>query len=56
VPEQARPQAARTAGSRHSQGLQTLAISDLHAELAAAVDWDHGDPWGRILAAQVKLE
>jgi PIN domain nuclease of toxin-antitoxin system len=37
-------------------GLQTLAITDLHAELAAAFDWDHRDPWDRILAAQARLE
>ncbi len=39
-----------------ASGLQTLAISDLHAELAAAFDWDHRDPWDRILAAQARLE
>ncbi len=39
-----------------ASGLQTLAISDLHAELAAAFDWDHRDPWDRILAAQGRLE
>ena len=37
-------------------GLQTLAISDLHAELAASFDWEHRDPWDRILAAQARLE
>jgi PIN domain nuclease of toxin-antitoxin system len=37
-------------------GLQTLAVSDLHAELAASFDWDHRDPWDRILAAQARLE
>jgi len=39
-----------------ASGLQTLAISDLHAELAASLDWDHRDPWDRILAAQTRLE
>ena len=39
-----------------ASGLQTLAITDLHAELAAAFDWDHRDPWDRILAAQTRLE
>ncbi|WP_064710130.1 type II toxin-antitoxin system VapC family toxin [Rhizobium bangladeshense] len=39
-----------------ASGLQTLAINDLHAELAAAFDWDHRDPWDRILAAQTRLE
>lgn len=36
-------------------GLQTLAITDLHVELAASFDWDHRDPWDRILAAQARL-
>lgn len=39
-----------------ASGLQTLAITDLHAELAAALDWIHRDPWDRILAAQTRLE
>ncbi len=30
--------------------------SDLHAELSASFDWDHRDPWDRILAAQTRLE
>jgi PIN domain nuclease of toxin-antitoxin system len=36
--------------------LQTLAISARHAGLAARFDWGHRDPWGRILAAQTRLE
>ncbi len=28
----------------------------MHAELAAAFDWEHRDPWDRILAAQTRLE
>jgi len=39
-----------------ASGLQTLAISDLHAELAATFDWEHRDPWDRMLAAQARLE
>lgn len=39
-----------------ASGLQTLAISDLHAELAAAFDWDHRDPWDRILALLWQIE
>ena len=39
-----------------SSGFQTLAISDMHAELAAAFDWEHRDPWDRILVAQARLE
>jgi PIN domain nuclease of toxin-antitoxin system len=49
-----KPQELRAAIT--ASGLQTLAISDLHAELAASFDWDHRDPWDRILAAQTRLE
>ncbi|KEQ02969.1 type II toxin-antitoxin system VapC family toxin [Pseudorhizobium pelagicum] len=49
-----KPQELRAAVTE--SGLQTLAISDLHAELAASFDWDHRDPWDRILAAQARLE
>lgn len=49
-----KPQELRAAVA--ASGLQTLAISDLHAELAAAFDWEHRDPWDRILAAQTRLE
>lgn len=49
-----KPQELRAAVS--ASGLQTLAISDLHAELAASFDWEHRDPWDRILAAQARLE
>ncbi|WP_168879711.1 type II toxin-antitoxin system VapC family toxin [Rhizobium sp. P28RR-XV] len=49
-----KPQELRAAVT--ASGLQTLAISDLHAELAASFDWDHRDPWDRILAAQTRLE
>lgn len=49
-----KPQELRAAVT--ASGLQTLAISDLHADLAAAFDWDHRDPWDRILAAQARLE
>jgi PIN domain nuclease of toxin-antitoxin system len=49
-----KPQELRAAVT--ASGLQTLAISDLHAELAASFDWDHRDPWDRILAAQARLD
>ncbi|SIR24690.1 PIN domain nuclease, a component of toxin-antitoxin system (PIN domain) [Rhizobium sp. RU35A] len=49
-----KPQELRAAIT--ASGFQTLAISDLHAELAAAFDWEHRDPWDRILAAQTRLE
>lgn len=49
-----KPQELR--GAVIASGLQTLAITDLHAELAASLDWEHRDPWDRILAAQTRLE
>lgn len=49
-----KPQELRAAVA--ASGLQTLAITDLHAELAASFDWDHRDPWDRLLAAQTRLE
>ncbi|WP_426129400.1 type II toxin-antitoxin system VapC family toxin [Pararhizobium sp. PWRC1-1] len=49
-----KPQELRAAVT--ASGLQTLSITDLHAELAAAFDWEHRDPWDRILAAQARLE
>ncbi|ACP21530.1 conserved hypothetical protein (plasmid) [Sinorhizobium fredii NGR234] len=49
-----KPQELRAAVT--ASGLQTLAITDLHAELAASFDWDHRDPWDRLLAAQTRLE
>jgi len=49
-----KPQELRAAVT--GSGLQTLAITDLHTELAASFDWEHRDPWDRILAAQTRLE
>jgi PIN domain nuclease of toxin-antitoxin system len=49
-----KPQEFRAAVS--ASGLQSLPISDLHAELAAGFDWNHQDPWDRLLAAQARLE
>ena len=49
-----KPQELRAAVAQ--SGLQTLDITDLHAELAAGFDWDHRDPWDRLLAAQTRLE
>ncbi len=49
-----KPQELRAAVT--ASGLQTLAINEVHAELAAVFDWEHRDPWDRILAAQTRLE
>jgi PIN domain nuclease of toxin-antitoxin system len=39
-----------------SATIHTLAISGEHAAHAGRLDWDHRDPWDRILAAQARLE
>ena len=49
-----KPQELREAFS--ASGMQSLAITDLYAELAATLDWEHRDPWDRLLAAQARLE
>ena len=44
------PEAARTSG------LEEIGLTSLHLVHAARLDWDHGDPWDRILLAQATLE
>ena len=36
--------------------VEDLPITHDHAEYAAQLDWDHRDPWDRLLAAQARLE
>ena len=48
------PQELRAALRRNA--VSDLAITHEHAEYAACLDWDHGDPWDRLLAAQARLE
>ena len=48
------PQELRAALRRND--VDDLAISHDHAEYAAQLDWDHRDPWDRMLAAQARLE
>ena len=48
------PRELRAALRRNS--VEELAISHDHAEHAAHFDWDHRDPWDRMLAAQARLE
>ena len=36
--------------------VEELAVTHDHAEYAAHLDWDHRDPWDRLLAAQARLE
>lgn len=48
------PQELRAALRRNA--VDDLAITHEHAEYAAWLDWDHRDPWDRLLAAQARLE
>ena len=48
------PQELRAALRRNA--VDNLAITHEHAEYAAWLDWDHRDPWDRLLAAQARLE
>ena len=36
--------------------VEDIPITHDHAEYAAQLDWDHRDPWDRLLAAQARLE
>lgn len=48
------PQELRAALRRNA--VMDLALTHEHAEYAACLDWDHRDPWDRLLAAQARLE
>ena len=48
------PQELRAALRRNA--VEELAITHEHAEYAAHLEWDHRDPWDRLLAAQARLE
>ena len=48
------PQELRAALRRNA--VEDLAITHSHAEYAAHLEWDHRDPWDRLLAAQALLE
>ncbi len=48
------PKELRAALRRNA--VEELAITHDHAEYAAHIEWDHRDPWDRLLAAQARLE
>ena len=48
------PQELRAALRRNA--VEDLPITHDHAEYAVQLDWDHRDPWDRLLAAQARLE
>ena len=37
-------------------GIPSLALDMSHMNAGALLDWDHRDPWDRLLAAQARLE
>lgn len=39
-----------------ASGLRELGITSAHLIYEARLNWDHGDPWDRILLAQATLE
>lgn len=39
-----------------SPGFREVALTSPHLVHAARLDWEHGDPWDRILLAQARLE
>ena len=51
------PQSVLRLPSAVRQGsYRALPLSDDHLQAAAILDWDHGDPWDRILLAQANME
>ena len=40
----------------HASGFEVLPVTLRHAVRAGQLDWDHGDPWDRLLAAQAQWE
>ena len=48
------PQELRAALRRNA--VEELVVTHEHAEYAAFLDWDHRDPWDRLLVAQSRLE
>ncbi len=48
------PQELRAALRRNA--VEELPITHDHAEYAAHLEWEHRDPWDRVLAAQALLE
>ena len=45
----------RCASPKLASGFVELALTSRHLLHAARLDWDHGDPWDRILVAQATL-
>ena len=50
------PEAMHVPDAARASGLDELGLTSLHLVHAARLDWDHGDPWDRVLLAQATLE
>ena len=48
--------AAHLLGALPASGFEEIGLASRHLIHAARLDWDHGDPWDRILLAQANLE
>ena len=51
-----RPEAVLLLEAARDSGIEELGVTTLHLVHAARLDWEHGDPWDRILLAQATLE
>ena len=51
-----RPEAMVLLDAVRDSGLEELGLTTPHLVHAARLDWEHGDPWDRILLAQATLE
>ena len=50
------PEAMLLLDAARDSGIDELALATPHLVHAARLDWEHGDPWDRILLAQATLE
>ena len=51
-----RPEAMLLLEAVRDSGIDELPLTTPHLVHAARLDWEHGDPWDRILLAQATLE
>ena len=51
-----RPEAMLLLEAARESGIDELGLTTAHLVHAARLDWEHGDPWDRILLAQATLE
>ena len=51
-----RPEAMLLLEAARDSGIDELGLTTRHLVHAARLDWEHGDPWDRILLSQATLE